>query len=243
METIRLLELQAAAWGFGLDGDRRDRLVDFARLLGSYDEANVIGSREPGKILLDHVLDSLSCFTFEPLVGAQRLADIGSGGGLPGIPIKIARPDLHVTLVESTGKKVRFLRRAIEQLGLFDGIEVLEGRVEEVARARSCRGTYDVVTARAVARLSVVAEYCVPLLRVGGYVISMKAKVQTEELSEGERAAQRLGAEVSEVLQVPHLPEVGPKERRLVILEKVRETPQQYPRKVGVPAKKPLGVV
>ena len=212
-------------------------------MLGSYDEANVIGSREPGKILLDHVLDSLSCFTFEPLVGAQRLADIGSGGGLPGIPIKIARPDLHVTLVESTGKKVRFLRRAIEQLGLFDGIEVLEGRVEEVARARSCRGTYDVVTARAVARLSVVAEYCVPLLRVGGYVISMKAKVQTEELSEGERAAQRLGAEVSEVLQVPHLPEVGPKERRLVILEKVRETPQQYPRKVGVPAKKPLGVV
>ena len=217
-------------------------MVDFARLLGTYDQANVIGTREPGSILLDHILDSLSCFLFGPLVGAQRLADVGSGGGLPGIPIKIAQPTLQATLIESTGKKVRFLRHAVERLGL-GGVEVLDGRVEEVAHARGYRETYDVVTARAVARLSVVAECCVPLLRVGGHVISMKARLQTEELSEGERAAQRLGAKVSEVLQVPHLPEIGSKERRLVILEKVRDTPGKYPRKVGVPAKKPLGVV
>jgi 16S rRNA (guanine527-N7)-methyltransferase len=131
----------------------------------------------------------------------------------------------------------------LNPLARLGGVEVLEGRVEEVAHARSCRGTHDVVTARAVARLSVVTEYCVPLLRVGGHVISMKARLEAEELSEGERAAKRLGAEVSEVLQVPHLPEVGPKERRLVILEKVSDTPAKYPRKVGVPAKKPLGVV
>jgi 16S rRNA (guanine527-N7)-methyltransferase len=243
MEAARFLDLQAAAWGLGLDRDRRDRLVDFARLLGSYHRANVIGTRDLGSILLDHILDSLSCFLFKPLVEAQRLADIGSGGGLPGIPIKIAKPDLQAALVESTGKKVGFLRHAIEQLGLVDGVEVLEGRVEEVAHARGYRGAHDVVTARAVARLSVVAEYCVPLLKVGGHVISMKARLQPEELSEGERAAQRLGAKVSEVLQVPHLPEVGPKERRLVILEKVRDTPTEYPRKVGVPTKKPLGVV
>ena len=140
METARLLELQAAAWGLGLDGDRRDRLVEFARLLGSYDQANVIGTRELRGILLDHILDSLSCFLFKPLAGAQRLADIGSGGGLPGIPLKIAQPNLHTTLVESTGKKVGFLRHAIEQLGLLDGVEVLEGRVEEVAHASNYRG-------------------------------------------------------------------------------------------------------
>jgi 16S rRNA (guanine527-N7)-methyltransferase len=202
----------------------------------------VIGRRELSSILVDHILDSLSCFLFEPLLTAQRLADIGSGGGLPGIPIKIARPALQTTLVESTRKKARFLRDAIEQLALH-GIEVVDGRVEEVARVGGHRGTYEVVTARAVARLSVVAEYCVPLLKVGGYVISMKAKLQGEELSEGERAAKRLGAKVSEVLQVPHLPEVGARERRLVIFEKVGETPGKYPRKVGVPAKKPLGVV
>ena len=242
MEADELLELQAAAWGARLDAERRDRLMAFAQLLGSYDQANVIGSRELSSILVDHILDSLSCFLFEPLFAAQSFADVGSGGGLPGIPIKISQPTLQTTLVESTRKKARFLRYAIEQLAL-DGIEVLDGRVEEVGHVGGYRGTYDVVTARAVARLSIVAEYCVPLLRVGGYVVSMKAKLQGEELSEGERAANRLGVKVSEVLQVPHLPEVGARERRLVILEKVRETPGKYPRKVGVPAKKPLGVV
>ena len=131
-------------------------MVDFARLLGTYDQANVIGTREPGSILLDHILDSLSCFLFEPLVGAQRLADVGSGGGLPGIPIKIAQPTLQATLVESTGKKVRFLRHAVERLGL-GGVEVLYGRMDEVAHARGGRGTYDVVIAREGSRLSVVA--------------------------------------------------------------------------------------
>ena len=217
-------------------------MLEYARLLGSYEQSNVIGTREPRRILVDHILDSLSCFLFEPLGEARRLADVGSGGGLPGVPIKIARPALQTALLESTGKKTRFLRHAIGRLRL-DGVEVVEGRVEEVAHARGHRGTYDVVTARAVARLSVVAEYCVPLLKVGGHVISMKAKLGTEEFSEGERAAQRLGARVSEVLRVPLLPEVGTKERRLVILEKVRVTPGKYPRKVGVPARKPLGVV
>jgi 16S rRNA (guanine527-N7)-methyltransferase len=242
MEANELLSFQAGVWGIPLDDDRRDRLLEYARLLGSYEQSNVIGTREPRSILVDHLLDSLSCLLFERVEEAQRLADVGSGGGLPGIPIKIARPALQTALLESTGKKTRFLRHAIERLRL-DGVEVVEGRVEEVAHARGHRGTYDVVTARAVARLSVVAEYCVPLLKVGGHVISMKAKLGTEEFSEGERAAQRLGARVSEVLRVPLLPEVGTKERRLVILEKMRETPGKYPRKVGVPAKTPLGVV
>ncbi len=204
--------------------------------------ANVIGTREPRSILLDHVLDSLSCSLFKPLREAHKLADVGSGGGLPGIPLKIMHPALRATLLESTGKKARFLRHAVGRLELV-GVEVVEGRVEEVARRSGYRGEYDVATARAVARLSVVAEYCVPLLKVGGYVISMKARLETEELAEGERAAQRLGARVSEVLQVPLLPEVGAKERRLVILEKVMCTPEEYPRKVGVPARKPLGMV
>jgi 16S rRNA (guanine527-N7)-methyltransferase len=242
METVELLELQAAAWGIRIDGGRRDRLLEFARLLGSYEHANVIGTRDPRSILVDHILDSLGCFLFAPLLQARRIADVGSGGGLPGLPIKIAQPALRATLLESTGKKARFLRHAIERLTL-DGVKVIDGRVEEVAHVSGYRGTHDVVTARAVARLSVVAEYCVPLLKVGGHVISMKAKLETEELSEGVRAAESLGARVSEVLQVPHLPQVGAKERRLVILEKVRETPGKYPRKVGVPAKKPLGVV
>ncbi len=242
MKTAELLGNQAAAWGLKLDGDQLKCLMEYARLLASYEEANVIGTRELHKILIDHVLDSLSCFMFKPLFEGQRLADVGTGGGLPGVPIKISEPRLQTVLLESTGKKARFLRHTIERLRL-EGVEIVNGRVEEVAHKSNHRGTYDIVTARAVARLAVVAEYCVPLLKVGGCVISMKAKVETQELSEGERAAERLGAKVSEVLRVPHLPAVGAKDRRLVILEKVSETPGKYPRKVGVPAKKPLGVV
>jgi 16S rRNA (guanine527-N7)-methyltransferase len=241
MDELELVRLQAAAWGLRLDDKRLARLEAFARLLAGYEEANVIGTREVGKILLDHVLDSLSCLLFQPLAEAGRMADVGSGGGLPGIPTKICAPHMGMTLIESTGKKARFLRRVIDELSL-PGTEVLNARVEEVSRVEH-RGVYDVATARAVARLSVLAEYCVPLLKVGGRVVAMKGRMPDEELSEGERAAEKLGARVSELIRVPHLPEVGEKERRLVVMQKVKETPEKYPRNVGVPAKKPLGMV
>jgi 16S rRNA (guanine527-N7)-methyltransferase len=242
MDELELVTLQAAAWGLRLDDEWLARLDAYARLLAGYEEANVIGTRDFGRILLDHVLDSLSCYLFRPVADAGRLADVGSGGGLPGIPIKICVPGMGLTLIESTGKKARFLRRVVDELPLT-GTEVVGGRVEDASRKVEHRGMYDVATARAVARLSVLAEYCVPLLKVGGWVVSMKGRLPDEELSEGERAAEKLGAKVSGQIRVPHLPEVGEKERRLVVIQKVRETPGKYPRNVGVPAKKPLGVV
>ena len=241
MKSLELLEAQAAAWGVCLDDGRLDRLVRYARLLASYEKANVIGTRDLDRILLDHVLDSLSCFLHEPLWEAGRLADVGSGGGLPGIPISIVRPDLRTTLIESTGKKADFLRYAAEQLAL-GSLEVVNARVEDIGRTQGQRGVYGIVTTRAVARLSVVAEYCVPLLEVGGQAIAMKAGLGGEEFEEGRRAAGALGAKVAGVEPVAMLPEVGEKERNLVILEKIRETPARYPRKAGMAAKRPLGV-
>src|SRR5215211_1202328 len=220
MDTLELLARQTSVWGLSLDSHRLARLEAFARLLSGYEEANVIGTRTLRGILVD----------------------VGSGGGLPGMPIKIAAPELEATLVESTAKKVYFLRRAVETLSI-EGTTITNARVEEIARTEAYRGAYDIATARAVARLSVVAEYCVPLLKVGGYVISMKGRPDDDEISEGERAAEKLGARVSTLRRVSRLPEIEEKERCLVILEKVEETPGEYPRKVGVPAKKPLGVV
>ena len=242
MDPLGLLGRQAAAWGLALDRERLLRLEGYARLLHGYEEANVIGTRDLPGIVLEHVLDSLGCFLFEPLGGARDLVDVGSGGGLPGIPIKIVEPALRSVLVEATAKKARFLRGAVEGLELED-VEVINARVEQIARTGAHRGAYDVATVRAVARLGVVAEYCVPLVRVGGHVVSMKGVLEDEELGEGERAAAELGARVSDLIRVPRLPELEEKERTLVILEKVGETPQKYPRNVGVPAKKPLGVV
>jgi 16S rRNA (guanine527-N7)-methyltransferase len=242
MDTLESLRLQAGEWGLPLASGQLARLETYARFLSGYEEANVIGERDLRGIILDHVLDSLSCFLFEPLGTARRLVDVGSGGGLPGVPIKLVEPELRATLVESTAKKAHFLRRAVENLSL-EGVEVRNARAEEIARADGYRGVHDVATARAVARLAVVAEYCVPLLRVGGCVISMKGRLAKEELEEGERAAERLGARVSRLIRVPRIPEIEKKERCLVILEKVGETPREYPRNVGVPAKRPLGMV
>ena len=240
VDSLDLVEAQVAAWGLRLDHDGRGCLQEYAGLLALYDRANVIGTRELDRILLDHVLDSLSCFLHEPLFRSRRLADVGSGGGLPGIPIKIMKPDLATTLVESTGKKAAFLQLAVDSLSL-KGVEVARTRVEDLGRTHGHRGEYDVVTCRAVARLSVVAEYCVPLLKGGGRAIAMKGRLEPEELAEGQRAVDALGAKVAGTTRVPMLPEVGEKERNLVILEKIRETPTQYPRRVGIAGKRPLG--
>src|SRR5215213_6687615 len=215
--------------------------MEYARLLSSYGRANVIGTRDVDGILLDHVLDSLSCFLHGPLNRGRHLADVGSGGGLPGIPITIVKPELATTFVESTGKKAEFLRYAIDGLSL-DGAEVANVRVEDLGRTRAHRGAYDVVTSRAVARLSVVAEYCVPLLEAGGCAIAMKGRLEPEELAEGNRAVDALRAKVAKITKVPMLAEIGEKDRNLVILEKIRETPARYPRRPGLVAKRPLGV-
>ena len=241
MDALGLMVAQAAAWGLRLDHARRERLQKYAGLLANYDYANVMGTRDVDSILMDHVLDSLSCYLHKPLFRARRLADVGSGGGLPGIPIKIVRPDLATTLVESTGKKARFLEHALDGLSLR-GVDVANARVEDLGRSRAHRGAYEVVTCRAVARLSVVAEYCVPLLETGGRAIAMKGRLEAEELAEGNRALDALGAKAAETTKVPMLPEFGEKERNLVILEKARETPARYPRRAGIVSKRHLGV-
>ena len=215
-------------------------LIAYADLLSRYEKANVIGTRDFEEILHRHVLDSLSCLLFAPLRVANRVGDIGSGGGLPGIPLAVVLPDARVTLIESIGKKAMFLRYAKEELGLAN-VNVMNARVEESGREDVHRGAYDVCAVRALARLSVIAEYSLPLLRRGGNVVAMKGRVDAGERAEGERALGKLGGRVSDEVQVRYLPGLEQGERRLVVLEKVGETPGAYPRRTGTPARNPLG--
>jgi 16S rRNA (guanine527-N7)-methyltransferase len=240
MTAEELFDRQLSRWGLAVGTGTRERLVDYANLLSGYDLANVIGTRDFGRVLNEHILDSMSCLLFEPLGNTGSVADVGSGGGLPGIPLALALPDAEVHLLEATGKKAVFLSHAVTKLGL-QNVRVHNGRVEEAARSNDHRARYDVCTVRAVARLPVVAEYCLPLARVGGYVVAMKAREDAEELDEGRRAAEMLGGDVREEIQVPLLPELEQRDRRLVVLQKMEATPQAYPRKTGMPARKPLG--
>jgi 16S rRNA (guanine527-N7)-methyltransferase len=240
MKLSDSFERQLATWGLSMSVEAKRLLIAYADLLSRYEKANVIGTRDFEEILHRHVLDSLSCLLFAPLRAANRVGDIGSGGGLPGIPLAVLLPDAKVTLIESIGKKAMFLRYAKEELGLAN-VNVMNARVEESGREDVHRGTYDVCAVRALARLSVVAEYSLPLLRRGGNVVAMKGRVDPGERAEGERALGKLGGRVSDEVQVRYLPGLEQGERRLVVLEKMGETPGAYPRRTGTPARNPLG--
>ena len=186
-----------------------------------------------------HFLDSLSVLQAIPkdALDGGALADAGSGAGFPGLPLKIAYPGLRVSLVESIGKKAAFLRHATCSLGLED-VDVLAERAETLAHRPHLREAFDVVTARAVAEMDTLAELALPLCRVGGRVIAQKKLDVGDELSRAERAIKVLGGRLEAVVPVD-LDELG-EPRCLVVLTKVSPTPPAYPRRPGMPAKRPL---
>ncbi len=203
---------------------------------------NLTAITEYDQVQIRHFLDSLSCIlAFRDRIrewpGTVRCIDVGSGAGFPGIPIKIYCPGLNMVLLEATNKKVKFLEHIIAHLGL-KGIEPMWGRAEEVAHLPDHRERYDLVVARAVAELNVLAEYTLPFCRLGGLVIAQKAATAREETHAAEYAISVLGGKLLRVMPVEL---VGLAEaRNLVVIEKVARTPARYPRRPGVPARRPL---
>ena len=173
-------------------------------------------------VLLDHLGD------------ANTVVDVGSGGGLPGLPLKIARPELKLTLVESDQAKAAFLVRACAALGL-DEVEVLARRAEDVGQDPRCRETFDVAVARALAPMPVLVELCLPLVRVGGRLLAQKTK--REDVEAAARAIEVLGGALRHVASAPS---EARRAGTVVVIEKVRATPAAYPRRPGVPSRKPL---
>jgi 16S rRNA (guanine527-N7)-methyltransferase len=175
-----------------------------------------------------------SLVLLELLGEATSVVDVGSGGGLPGLPLKIARPDLKVTLVESDQAKAAFLVEACAKLGL-EGVEVLARRAEEVGQDLRYRELFDVAVARALAPMPVLVELCLPLVRVGGRLLAQKT--EHEDVERAARAIEMLGGEVNRVVAAPS---DARRAGTVVIVDKVRPTPAPYPRRAGVPARKPL---
>ena len=198
---------------------------------------NLTAITDPGEVMIKHFLDSLSLLLVYDVPDA-RLLDIGAGAGFPGLPLKIVRPQWHVVLLEATGKKVKFLQHIIEALQLKD-VVVVHGRAEELAHEAEYRGSFDVVTARAVASLPALLEYAAPFCYLRGQIIFPKKGDLAEELARGKRAASQVGARFK--ADVPVTLPVLDDGRRLLVWEQVSKCPEQYPRSGGVMAKKPLG--
>lgn len=235
--------LSAGARELGLDLDveaieRLERLRDL--IAEGARTASLTAVRDPEAIERRHILESLALAgelaSLGLLAGAPRVIDVGSGAGLPGLPLKIACPALRLTLLEAVGKKCRFLERAVAELGLGD-VAVIEGRAEWLGRQAGHRDAYDLALARAVAPLPVLLEYVLPLLRPGGHFAGTKGSAARAELAASGAALRALGGEV--VQERPFRPP-GVTPQTLIVVRKRGETPAAYPRRPGIPAKRPL---
>ena len=197
----------------------------------------VTGPSQVERLLFLDSLTIVSALPARPSTEGLRLLDVGSGSGIPGLPLKIVLPHLSVTLLEATGKKARFLEHVAERLALT-GVNVLNARAEDLARQPDHRERYDIVVARALAPMPALAELCLPFAHAGGIVIAPKGAGAAQEVEEARRAVSLLGGRVREVRKVD-MPELPP-DRWLAVLEKVTPTPPAYPRRAGLPAKRPL---
>jgi len=194
-------------------------------------------TRIPEEEMADkHFLDSVSVLVVPQIRRAVKVIDIGSGAGFPGIPLKSACPEMHITLVDSLGKRVEFLEAVVDKLG-FENAVCLHGRAEELGQGPEHREKYDAALARAVAGLPVLCEYLLPLVRVGGTAAAMKGPGGRGEVEEASKALQTLGGEVVDIVEIT-LPSGD--QRQIIVMEKVSSTPREYPRRPGIPQKRPL---
>ena len=221
---------------YGFDEAQIAQLGALARLVAS-DPAAPTTVREPGRILRDHLADSLVGMELECVSRAAAMADLGAGAGFPGLPLAIALPRTAVSLVESNGRKCLFLDRATETCGVAN-VNVVKARAEEW---RAGLGSCDLVVARALAPMAVVAEYAAPLLRVGGSLVAWRGRRDPGDEAAGARAASLLGLEPAPPLRVKPYP--GAMHRHLHTMVKVAETPDRFPRRAGVARRRPLGAI
>ena len=231
------LEAQETA-GITLSPAQLEAFAAYASLLVEWSQRmNLTSIRSPAEIRVKHFLDSLSCLKGMTLTGGMCLIDVGTGAGFPGLVFKIYQPGIHLTLVESVGKKTKFCQEVVRQLGLRD-VEILTSRAEEVGREKRHREMYDWAVARAVAGLPILVEYLLPLVRVGGRMLAQKGDTAHAELESAANAIRLLGGKAEPLVPV-QLPGI-PDRRYLVIVRKDRPTPGDYPRRVGLPLKQPL---
>lgn len=236
-ELERLLAADAPTIAASLEPrffDAAEQYVDL--LLSANARLNLTRIVEPAEVARLHLLDALSALPTLDALQPARAIDIGSGGGVPGLVLALARPEVAWTLVDSVGKKADALRAFVEALGI-GGVSILAERAEALGHDARHRELHDVATARACAALPVLAEYALPLVRRGGAVIAWKGAISAQELEIGRRAAETLGGRAT--VRETGIGVLG--HHRLVVLEKVSETPHRFPRRPGEPARRPLG--
>ena len=224
--------------GVMLSAQQLSSLEYYAKELVDWNERySLTAISDPAQVRVKHFLDSLSAYLALRNTSVERVIDVGTGAGFPGLPLKILCPQIKLTLVESVTKKVGFCQHIVEKLAL-DDVEIVRERAEVVGKDDTFREQFDWAVARAVALMPILMEFTLPLVRVGGRVLAMKGESGPAEAHSADRAMGMLGGHLQRLIPVT-LPGVV-EQRYLVVVEKVAATPEKYPRRVGVPAKRPL---
>ncbi len=232
-------ELQTAAEKFNiaLNAEQLKQFDTFYRLVVEWNnKINLTAITEPSDFAVKHIIDSISIWNDKKFHNVETLIDVGTGAGFPAIPLKIYRPHLKITLLDSLAKRINFLKVVGEELG-FDDVDFLHSRAEDAAHNPKLREDFDLAVSRAVAKLNILAEYCLPFVKIGGYFAALKGSSVEEELQESKAAVKILGGVDVECISIT-LP--NDNERNLIYIKKVSKTAGKFPRKAGVPERKPL---
>lgn len=224
------------AIGIELSDEQLEQFLTYYEMLIEKNKVmNLTAITDFDEVLEKHFEDSLSLIQAVDLEKSQTVIDLGTGAGFPGIPLKIAFPNLQITLADSLNKRILFLDDVIRELGLV-GIDTVHGRAEDLAKNSDYREKFDLCVSRAVANLSTLSEYCLPFVKIGGKFISYKAGECDEEVAASKSSIFLLGGKISDIKKF----ELGESGRAFVIIDKVSGTPKKYPRKAGTPSKDPL---
>lgn len=228
---------ESAKFGIEVSENANENLEKYAQMMLRYNEfMNLTAITEPDEIREKHFLDSITLLLSEKITEGCSLIDIGAGAGFPSIPVKIVREDICLTMLDSLNKRINFLNDVVAEIGL-NNAKAIHMRAEEGGKNKELREKFDVATARAVADLSVLSEYALPFVKVGGYFVAMKGNAPKEELEGAKKAIREMGGEVESVKEVALPSGIN---HSLVIIRKVVQTPSKYPRKAGTPSKAPI---
>jgi len=231
----------AQKMGINLYKEQIEKFSQFLELLVQWNQKiNLTSLKTPREIIIKHFLDSIGCVkVISKYIDKKgiKIIDVGTGAGFPGMPIKIICPSIRLSLLEVRRKKAIFLEEIIRKIN-FQQVEILNGRAETFGKSKDHRETYDIAISRAVAHLNLLSEYCLPLVRVGGLFVAQKGRSYKEETEKSLKTVKVLGGELIGVENVL-IPFIN-QERYLLVIKKIKDTPSEYPRKVGLPQKRPL---
>ena len=240
-EDENILINGAQKMGINLHEEQIKKFSRYLELLVQWNQKiNLTSLKTPQEIIIKHFLDSISCIKIINKyirIEGIHIIDVGTGAGFPGIPIKIVCPSISLSLLEARKKKTIFLEKITKEIN-FQKVEILNGRAETFGKCPDYRQKYDIVLSRALAFLSTLSEYCLPLVRVGGLFVAQKGRSYREEIDKALKAVQFLGGELIGVESV-RIPFIN-QERHLLIIKKIKDTPSEYPRREGIPQKRPL---